>query len=42
MESVRCSILGTMAARYQDFDTEIGGHKIAAGVSYSNIVYFPN
>lgn len=48
-ETLRCSVLAPWAARYQDFDSELGGHKIpkntpvihALGVSLQNEKYFP-
>ena len=44
-ETLRCSILAPFAARVQDVDIELGGHKIAAGVSiyyyyYLLFIYF--
>ena len=30
---MRCSILAPYAARFQDIDIELGGHKVPAGVS---------
>ncbi|KAI0219611.1 Cytochrome P450 20A1 [Lamellibrachia satsuma] len=30
-ETLRCSALGTFAARYQDVESELGGHRIPAG-----------
>ena len=32
-ETLRCSALATFAARYEDVDSELGGHRIPAGVS---------
>lgn len=48
-ESLRCAVVAPWAARYQDFDSELGGHKIpkntpvihALGVSLQNEKYFP-
>lgn len=48
-ESLRCAVIAPWAARYQDFDSELGGHKIpkntpvihALGVSLQNEKYFP-
>jgi cytochrome P450 len=32
-ETLRCSQLAPFAARVQDFEIELGGHKVPAGVS---------
>eukprot|EP00105_Crassostrea_gigas_P006249 XP_011420113.2 PREDICTED: cytochrome P450 20A1 [Crassostrea gigas] len=48
-ETLRCSVVAPWVARYQDFDSELGGHKIlkntpvihALGVSLQNEKYFP-
>ena len=32
-EALRCSALVTMAARFKDVESELGGHRILAGVS---------
>lgn len=34
-ETLRCSVLAPWAARYQDFDSELGGHKIPKNVRCS-------
>lgn len=31
-ESLRCAVIAPWAARYQDFDSELGGHKIPKNV----------
>ncbi|XP_078321122.1 cytochrome P450 20A1-like [Crassostrea virginica] len=49
-ETLRCAVVAPWAARYQDFDSELGGHRIpkntpvihALGVSLQNEKYFPN
>ena len=33
-ETLRCSVLAPWAARYSEEETELGGHKIPAGVSH--------
>lgn len=38
-ETLRCSILAPFAARVQDVDIELGGHKIAAGVSILILIF---
>ncbi|XP_033761523.1 cytochrome P450 20A1-like [Pecten maximus] len=48
-ETLRCAVIAPYAARFQDFDSELGGHKIpkntpvihALGVSLSNEKYWP-
>lgn len=35
-ETVRCSVLAPYAARYQDIDIELGGHRVPAGVGTHN------
>ncbi|KAK3108521.1 hypothetical protein FSP39_009786 [Pinctada imbricata] len=48
-ETMRCAVVAPWAARFQDFDSELGGHKIpkntpvihALGVSLQNEKYFP-
>ncbi|XP_061193946.1 cytochrome P450 20A1-like [Saccostrea echinata] len=48
-ETLRCAIVAPWAARYQDIDSELGGHKIpkntpvihALGVSLQNGKYYP-
>uniref|UniRef100_A0A8W8M9G7 Cytochrome P450 20A1 n=1 Tax=Magallana gigas TaxID=29159 RepID=A0A8W8M9G7_MAGGI len=48
-ESLMCAVIAPWTARYQDFDSELGGHKIpkntpvihALGVSLQNEKYFP-
>jgi len=37
-ETLRCSVLAPWGARFQDFDTELGGHKLLKNVSV-NIVH---
>ena len=32
-EALRCSILAPYAARFEDVESELGGHRIPAGVS---------
>ena len=32
-ETLRCAVVAPMAARFQDFDSELGGHKIPKNVS---------
>ena len=32
-ETLRCAVVAPYAARYQDVDTVLGGHRIPAGVS---------
>ncbi|XP_062570148.1 cytochrome P450 20A1-like [Saccostrea cucullata] len=48
-ETLRCAVVAPWAARFQDFDSELGGHKIpkntpvihALGVSLQNEKYYP-
>lgn len=48
-ETLRCAVIAPYAARFQDFDSELGGHKIpkntpvihALGVSLQNEKYWP-
>ncbi|XP_056007018.1 cytochrome P450 20A1-like [Ostrea edulis] len=48
-ETMRCAVVAPWAARFQDFDSELGGHKIpkntpvihALGVSLKNEKYYP-
>ena len=35
-EALRWAVVGPFAARYQDVETELGGHVIPAGVSAEN------
>ncbi|KAI0237746.1 hypothetical protein LSAT2_011672 [Lamellibrachia satsuma] len=36
-ETLRCSALATFAARYQDDDSELGGHRIPAGLPWKQL-----
>jgi cytochrome P450 family 20 subfamily A len=31
-ETLRCAVIAPWAARFQDFDSELGGHKMAIGL----------
>ena len=37
-ETMRCSLVATYAARFQDIDIELGGHKVPAGVSFLSLI----
>ena len=40
-ETLRCSVLGPFSARFQQIETEIGGHKLPAGVGLPYVLVLP-
>lgn len=41
-ETLRCAVVAPWGARVQDFDSELGGHKIPKSVSYLSSALFVN